>query len=435
MRRRNIRLVVLLGAISIVGIISVQTYFLVKAWNTKEKELNQSIVISLKTVAEKICRLNETVPPLENPVRQLSASYFVVDVNSPIDVNVLEYYLRSEFEHMNIKTDYEYAIYDCHTDRMVYGNYISADGSGGRMKSGSALPKYSEYLYYFGIRFPALKNAVAGDMTILFFFTFILSLSILFFVYAILVILRQKRLSEMQKDFINNMTHEFKTPISTVNISADVIMNPDIVKDPARLYKYGSIIKQENMRLDLLVAEVLQVARIEKRGLRLKKEAIDLNEFVKTVAATFREQLKPGGRLEISTDPQAGIIHADIIHLTNVFHNLFDNAIKFGPEIPEISISTSIKPEGNRWNRMFRKGTRTVCITLRDNGPGIDLRYRKRIFHKFFRVPSGPIQEAKGFGLGLYYVKIICLAHGWTIHLDPEPGTGACFIIEIPEQD
>jgi len=433
MRRSNIRLVVLLGAISIVGIISVQTYFLVKAWNTEEKELNQSIVVGLKTVAEKICRLNETVPPLENPVRQLSASYFVVDVNSPIDVNVLEYYLRNEFEHMNIRTDYEYAIYDCHTDSMVYGNYISVDGSVDGMKSGSTLPKYSQYLYYFGIRFPALKNAVAGDMTILFFFTFILSLSVVFFVYAIFVILRQKQLSEMQKDFINNMTHEFKTPISTVNISADVIMNPDIVKDPARLLKYGSIIKQENMRLDRLVAEVLQIARIEKKGLRLKKEAIDLNEFVRTVAGTFREQLRPGGTLEISTDPRADVIHADIMHLTNVFHNLLDNAVKFGAENPGIRISTYIKPSESRWSAVFGKSKKTICLAFSDNGPGINPKYRKRIFHKFFRIPSGPIQEAKGFGLGLYYVRIICLAHGWTIHLDPERADGACFIIEIPE--
>lgn len=433
MRRSNIRLVVLLGAISIVGIISVQTYFLVKAWNTEEKELNQSIVVGLKTVAEKICRLNETVPPLENPVRQLSASYFVVDVNSPIDVNVLEYYLRNEFEHMNIRTDYEYAIYDCHTDSMVYGNYISVDGSVDGMKSGSTLPKYSQYLYYFGIRFPALKNAVAGDMTILFFFTFILSLSVVFFVYAIFVILRQKQLSEMQKDFINNMTHEFKTPISTVNISADVIMNPDIVKDPARLLKYGSIIKQENMRLDRLVAEVLQIARIEKKGLRLKKEAIDLNEFIRTVAGTFREQLRPGGTLEISTDPRADVIHADIMHLTNVFHNLLDNAVKFGAENPGIRISTYIKPSGSRGSALFGKSKKTICLAFSDNGPGINPKYRKRIFHKFFRIPSGPIQEAKGFGLGLYYVRIICLAHGWTIHLDPERADGACFIIEIPE--
>ncbi|MDP4282722.1 MAG: HAMP domain-containing sensor histidine kinase [Bacteroidota bacterium] len=434
MRRHTIRLVVILGAISIVGIISVQTYFLIKAWNIREKELNQSIVISLKTVAEKICRLNQTVPPAGNPVRQLSSNYFVVDINSPIDVNVLEHYLKSTFEQMNIKTDYEYAIYDCHTDRMVYGNYISASGSGEKIKSGNTLPKYSEYLYYFGIRFPALRRTVAGDITILFFFTSILIISVIFFVYAILVILRQKRLSEMQKDFINNMTHEFKTPISTVNISADVITNPGILKDPERLFKYGSIIKQENMRLDLLVAEVLQIAHIEKNGFRLKKEAIDLNEFVRTVAGTFREQIRPGGVVEVTTDPEAITIYADIIHITNIFHNLFENAIKFGPENPEIRISTYRKTSSNIWNGIFRNGEKAVCIVFSDNGPGIDPKYRKRIFQKFFRIPSGNVHDVKGFGLGLYYVRNICQVHGWKISLNPDSGRGASFIIEIPEQ-
>jgi two-component system phosphate regulon sensor histidine kinase PhoR len=218
MRRQQVRFVVLLGAISIIGIITVQAYFLFQAWNIREKQLTQSLVIALKAVAEKISRLNQTALPYGNPVRQLTSNYFVVDVNTIIDANVLEHYLKNEFDRLNIKTDYEYAIYDCHTDRMVYGNFISATGSGEPARSGTELPKYHEYLYYFGIHFPALRSTIAGDMTIWFFFTSILVLSVIFFVYAIFVILQQKRFSELQKDFINNMTHEFKTPISSMKI-------------------------------------------------------------------------------------------------------------------------------------------------------------------------------------------------------------------------
>ncbi|MCX6282255.1 MAG: HAMP domain-containing sensor histidine kinase [Bacteroidetes bacterium] len=421
MRGYKLKFVVLLGAVSIVGIISVQTYFLVNAWNTKEKEMNQSIVIALKTVAEKICRLNQTAPPYGNPVRQLSSAYFVVDINSMIDANVLEYYLKTEFERLNIRTDYEYAIYDCHSDRMVYGSYISASGSGEKFKASENLPKYREYLYYFGIRFPALRNTVAGDMAILFFFTFILVLSVIFFVYAIFVILQQKQFSEMQKDFINNMTHEFKTPISTINLAADVILDPEIVKDPRRLDRYASLIKQENSRLDLLAGKVLQIVHIEKGGLQLKTETINLNELIKTVAGHFRTKLRPGSALELSLDPSVKGIQADIIHLTNIFHNLFDNAVKYGPENAEIRIST-------------RMENRTVLICFSDNGPGIDPKYHKRVFQKFFRVPSGNVHDVKGFGLGLHYVKIICRAHGWKIKLDTQEGSGARFTIEIPNQ-
>jgi len=421
MRRNNLRFVVLLGAVSIVGIITVQAYFLVKAWNIREKQLNQSLVIALKTVAEKMCRLNQTAPPFGNPVRQLSSNYFVVDVNSVIDANVLEYYLKTEFERLNISTDYEYAIYDCHTDRMVYGNYISVSGGGEKIKPSNSLPKYSEYLYYFGIRFPALRNTVAGDMTILFFFTSILILSVIFFAYAIFVIMQQKRLSEMQKDFINNMTHEFKTPISTINISVGVITHPDILEDPARLFKYGRFIRQENQRLNLLVEKVLQIARIEKGGFHLKKEQIDLNELIGTIAENFRANLGPGGAIEVSADPAAGKVYADVIHLTNIIHNLLDNAVKYGPENPLIRVRTE-------------KHRDRICIGVSDNGPGINPKYHKRVFHKFYRVPSGNVHDVKGFGLGLYYVKIICQAHGWDIRLQSEPGSGAAFIIEIPEK-
>jgi len=418
MRRQQVRLVVILGAISIIGIIAVQAYFLVKAWSIKEKQLNQSIIIALKGVAEKMSRLNQTVLPYGNPVRQLNSNYFVVDVNSVIDANVLEHYLKSEFERLNVKTDYEYAIYDCHTDRMVYGDYISASGSGEQAIAVPELPKYRDYLYYFGIRFPALRNTIAGDMTVLFFFTAILLLSIIFFVYALIVILQQKRYSELQKDFINNMTHEFKTPISTINISADILTQPGIINEPERLATYGRIIKNENQRLNLLVEKVLQVARFEKGGVLLKKEWLDLNLLIKTVVENFIANLKPESNLTVDADPSVGKVQADVLHLTNIIHNLLDNAVKYAGESPQIKVIT--KKEHNR-----------IQLIFADNGPGIDPKYRKRIFQKFFRVPSGNIHDVKGFGLGLYYVKIICRAHRWQVRLDDKATSGAVFIIEI----
>jgi two-component system, OmpR family, phosphate regulon sensor histidine kinase PhoR len=421
MRRQQVRFVVLLGAISIIGIITVQAYFLFQAWNIREKQLTQSLVIALKTVAERISLLNQTALPYGNPVRQLTSNYFVVDVNTVIDANVLEHYLRSEFDRLNIKTDYEYAIYDCHTDRMVYGDYITAAGSGGSAKPDKELPKYREYLYYFGIHFPALRSTIAEDMTIWFFFTSILVLSVIFFVYAIFVILQQKRFSELQKDFINNMTHEFKTPISSINISADIITRPEIIQDPQRLLTYGRIIKKENHRLNLLVEKVLQIARFEKGGIQLKKEWLDLNMLVQTVTGNFAASLNHDSLIETKLDPSVGKVLADVLHLTNIFYNIIDNAVKYAGEKPFIRVET-------------KKDQARVLIIIDDNGPGIDPKYRKRIFEKFFRIPSGNIHNVKGFGLGLYYVKIVCRAHQWNIRLDSESGKGAIFIIEIPNE-
>jgi two-component system, OmpR family, phosphate regulon sensor histidine kinase PhoR len=266
MRHKQIRFVVLLGAFAIIGIISIQVYFLQNVWNIKEKQFVQSVMIGLRDVAEQMSKYNQTALPNVNPVRQLSSNYFVVDINSVIDANILEFYLKAEFDKLNLQTDFEYAIYNCQTDKMEYGNYLTKSGTANPNVLTANLPKYDQYTYYFGVNFPLLRNNITGDMSLWFFFMGLLLVAIIFFVYAIFVILHQKRLSEMQKDFINNMTHEFKTPISSINISADVIMNPDIINDPARLFTYGSVIKQENNRLNQQVDKVLQIARIESQS-------------------------------------------------------------------------------------------------------------------------------------------------------------------------
>ena len=420
MRRQQVRLVVLLGAISVIGIISAQAYFLFEAWSTREKQLNQSISIALRTVAHKISGLNESVPSSQNPVRQMTSNYYVVDVNAEIDADVLEHYLKSEFERLNIHTDYEYAIYDCETDRMVYGDYIAGGDRQAEPVAGKNLPKYTGYLYYFGIHFPALRNTIAAEMTVFFFFSGVLLVLVVFFVYAIFVILQQKRFSEMQKDFINNMTHEFKTPLSSIAISAGIISDPVIVSQPERLAIYGNIISNEAGRLNLLVDKVLQVARFEKGGVHLRRERVELNQLIRTIAENFSAGQPNGCRIVVDTGEDTAEVSADLTHVTNILYNLIDNALKYAGEKAEIIISTG------RFNGR-------IVLSVSDNGPGIPEKFRARVFRKFYRLPSGDVHNVKGFGLGLYYVRNICRAHRWKISLSASPAGGACFEIEIPE--
>jgi len=421
MRQKQIRFVVLLGAFAIIGIISIQVYFLQNAWNIKEKQFVQSVLIGLRNVAEKMSKYNQTALPHANPVRQLSSNYYVVDINSVIDANVLEFYLKAEFDKLNLQTDFEYAIYNCQTDKMEYGNYLTKSGTSKPNVLTANLPKYNQYTYYFGVNFPLLRNTITGDMVIWFFFMGLLLVAIIFFVYAIFVILQQKRLSEMQKDFINNMTHEFKTPISSINISADVIMDPDIINDPARLYTYGSVIKQENNRLNQQVDKVLQIARIESQSFRLNMEQIDLNSLILKVAESCKANSNRQLVLDTKLSDSVGSIDADALHLSNIFHNLLDNASKYSGKEPIITIETS-------------RTDKSIVIRISDNGPGIDPEYQRRVFQKFYRIPTGNLHDVKGFGLGLYYVKTICDAHRWTIHLISELGKGATFVIEIPDK-
>ncbi|MBK7174656.1 MAG: HAMP domain-containing histidine kinase [Bacteroidales bacterium] len=421
MRFRHIRYVVLLGAFAIIGIIAIQGYFIKKEWTNKEKQFSQTVIIGLRNVASRIYAFNHTMPSTTNPVRQVSSNYFVVDLNSVIDANILEHYLKSEFSRLNIHTDFEYAIYNCNTDVMEYGNYFFYNGSVKEDAISVDLPKYQEYNYYFGVNFPLLDNTITGDMAIWFFMLGILGISVIFFAYSIFVILQQKRLSEMQRDFINNMTHEFKTPIASINISADVIINPDIVHEPSRLLTYGSIIKQEIGRLNDQVDKVLQIARIEKNGFHLKKEKFDLNVVILNVVENCRAQYKGDATINTLLVPGNVEVVGDQLHVTNIFYNLLDNAIKYAGPVPEVEILS--KTEGD-----------IIKVFISDNGPGISQEHQKKVFRKFYRVPTDNVHNVKGFGLGLFYVKSICEAHHWKIRLLPEQGKGAIFVLEIKNQ-
>ncbi|NQV02740.1 MAG: HAMP domain-containing histidine kinase [Bacteroidia bacterium] len=419
MKHNQVRFVILFGTIAIIAIFTIQIYWLLKAWNMNEKQVNESITIILNSVAHKMYIYNQTAPPHENPVNQLSSNYFVVNINNVIDANILEYYLKSEFARIGLDVDYEYAIYDCHNDKMVYGNYIPSQRGNKNISPSSNLPKYSEYLYYFGIRFLSIQNTVVSNMTIWLVLSAILLALILFFSYSILVIFRQKRFSELQKDFINNMTHEFKTPISSINISADVITQPSITEDPERLLTYGNIIKQENSRLNKLVDKVLQIARIEKTGFELKREEVALNEMIMPVVENCRSNSGKEFTVRTKLDAVVGEVYADPMHLTNIIYNLLDNASKYGGEGPVITIETYCE---NKY----------IILKVSDNGPGIPRSFQKKVFRKFFRIPTGNVHDIKGFGLGLYYVRNTCKAHGWKISLKSEPAKGCSFVISIP---
>ncbi|MBN2520822.1 MAG: hypothetical protein JXB17_09985, partial [Bacteroidales bacterium] len=203
MKQNNFRLIIILGAVAIIGIIIVQIYWMQKAWSTSQKQFNQTIQIALQNVANKIFKYNNIQPPIDNPVDQLSASYFVVNTNSEIDPNILEYYLISEFNLKNINIDFEYGIYNCNNDKMVYGNYISSEGETETTHFSKNLQKHSDYIYYFGVNFPTRKKFILSNISVWIVFSTILLVVIIFFTYSLFIIMQQKRLSEQQRDFIN----------------------------------------------------------------------------------------------------------------------------------------------------------------------------------------------------------------------------------------
>lgn len=420
MKTSTIRLIVVLATLCIVGITITQVYWVKRAFDIKEAEFERQVNTALINVAQQIFSLSNTPSPANNPVKQLSTNYFVVMVNGEIDASLLEFLLRTEFEKRNIKADFEYGIYDCTNEKMVYGNYVAMRDANGKTEPQKVLPKWSNQGYYFGVQFPNREAQILNQMGIWSFSSIVLLLVIVFFAYTLFVILKQKRLSEIQKDFINNMTHEFKTPIATIAVSAEVLKDPAIVHQPERLFNYTTIIENENKRLKQHVERVLQMAKLDKEDIELKKESVNLHEVIEEVAEGMRVPLQEKqGKLELLLEAGTSKLQADKHHLTNVIYNLVDNAIKYCKESPLITIRTKEEAKG-------------IGLEITDNGIGIKEENKKRIFQKFYRVPTGNVHDVKGFGLGLHYVKQIVEAHRGRITLESEVGKGCTFKVFIP---
>lgn len=420
MKSSSIRFIVILAVLCIVGITITQLYWVRRAFDLKEQEFERTVNAALFTVANQIFDINKTPSPAMNPVKQVSTNYFIVMVNGDVDASLLEFLLRSEFEKRNIKVDFEYGVYDCSSEKMRYGDYVPLQAAKDKKVTSKKLPAWNNYAYYFGVQFPNREAHLINQMGIWSFSSVVLLVVILFFGYTLFVILKQKRLSEIQKDFINNMTHEFKTPISTIAVSTEVLKDPNIIHQPERLLNYTTIIEKENTRLKQQVERVLQMARLDKEDIGLKKEIVDMHQIIqdaiKNTSAALHEK---HGSISCLLKASRHTVEADKLHLTNVLYNLIDNAIKYCKTSPQILIRTA-------------DGGRNLLLEIEDNGIGISDDNQKRVFQKFYRVPTGNVHDVKGFGIGLNYVKSIIESHKGNIKLKSELGQGSTFKISLP---
>lgn len=416
MNRNTIRLTILLGIVSIIGITAVQIYWMKRAFDLKEQQFRQTVMVALQNVANDISKLYK-LSSIENPVSQISSDYYVVNLRIPLDSDLLEHYLKEEFKKRQLQTDFEYGIYDCDTDRIIYGAFINANYESDESQP-KALPTTDKYLNYFGVRFPAKTSYLASKLDFWIISSFITLIVMAFFGYSMFVILRQKRLSEVQRDFINNMTHEFQTPISTIQVATDVLKNPKIFEQPERYKKYIQIIRQENLRLKNQVESVLNTARLTKGQIEMNIELQDLHALINEVTEGVQAEL--GEYLQIRLTAERSTIYSDKVHLMNVVRNLIDNAVKYSPKPPNILVETA-NVEGG------------IVLKVSDKGMGIAKEYQSKIFTKFYRVPTGNLHNVKGFGLGLNYVQQIVKSHKWKLDLQSELGKGTTFAITIPQ--
>jgi two-component system phosphate regulon sensor histidine kinase PhoR len=334
---------------------------------------------------------------------------------------MLDTLLKKQFAEEGISLPFEYGVRD-------NGNFVFA--SFNKDENFSKSKTYKVKLFpndtfqqdqILQVYFPEKKNYILKNLWSIFGSSFLLIAFVGgIFYYSVNSLLNQKKLSNIKNDFINNMTHELKTPVSTIALALEVIKDKDINKSPEKTERYLNIITEENRRLGTQIEKVLQIAKLEKGDLNLHFEPIDINEVLDQVVKNQGVQMEQNG-VKLNLDLQAAetIVSADRVHLTNIIFNLMDNAIKYSKEQPEISIATS-------------NTATALSITISDNGIGIPKDQLSKIFEKFYRVPKGDLHDVKGFGLGLSYVKNMVEMHKGSITVNSKIEEGTEFSINLP---
>lgn len=356
------------------------------------------------------------------------ANYDLVD---RIDRELLDKKINAEFANAQLDESLEYGVYDNRLKKFIIRNGRQLTELGSDTSRHTDLMHSSYRVSVFDRDTSSHGYIIAynprKDEVIFNSIWYNLGASLLFvgiilgcFIYTIYVILFQKKLSEMKTDFINNMTHEFKTPIATISLATDSIVSPKVSGDPEKVKRFAGIIKQENKRMNDQVEKVLQMAKLDKSKLNLNLSEVDLNDVISDAAIYISLQVEPrGGTVETELNADPAVVEGDMTHLSSLINNLLDNANKYSPDAPKIIVST----------RNVSKG---VEVTVKDHGLGMTREARKNIFDRFYRVHTGDRHDVKGFGLGLSYVKTITEVHNGTINVKSEPGKGSSFIVTFP---
>jgi two-component system phosphate regulon sensor histidine kinase PhoR len=345
------------------------------------------------------------------------------DIETKISVALIDTLLRQEFANKGIRIDYEFGVFSPDRNKIVLkktGNYpdeLLLKGFPFPLFSGSGIATRDFLLLYFPQQSKYNLQSLWGMMMVSLLLVLVI---IAAFSYSVFTIIRQRKLSELKNDFINNMTHEFKTPISTISLACQALSDKDIPRSNEMYADYINIIGDENHRLGEMAEKILQTAILEKGNLHLRPEAIDMHVLIADAIHKIAIQIEiRDGVITQSLKAEHPLIKADKVHLSNVIFNLLDNANKYSPRKPQIMVSTADAENG-------------IYISVSDKGMGISKANLKRIFEKLYRVPTGDVHNVKGFGLGLSYVKFIVEKHGGTISVESEPGKGSTFTMFLP---
>jgi two-component system, OmpR family, phosphate regulon sensor histidine kinase PhoR len=419
MRSSMLKWLVLSATLLIGLIVIVQLYWLTKVYSFEQKQFNTNVVKSLRGVFEDLSMNDNPAQSLEQLIHNPAADYYVFKADTIPEQDSLTHYIRKEFADFDVLTDVKLGAYSSTFNKYIYEEYIPTAASGFTITTATGLPVYSPDYDHILLYFPHRSKYILGEMNFWIISSVALFLALIGLAISLFYFYRQKFLAEVQKDFVNNFTHEFKTPLAVIKIASDVLAQHDISQRPERLKRYASIIQNQTTHLQNQVEKLLKSASAEVKKFPIDKELVKPAVLIEQALNKLQPLIEQKqAQVELKVDNYEEKIHADESHLELAIINILENALKYSYS-PHIIVET-----GKEESDFF--------ISIKDNGIGIEKKYLKNIFKKFYRVPTGNVHDVKGFGLGLNFVKRIIDGHDGKIRVNSLPGIGTEFRILIP---
>ena len=418
-------IIVLLITLSVVGILFIQMSWINNAIKLKHEEFQREVDNSLKDIREAIFskfiiyKTHIFIPNEESRQFYLQNNFTVEGYFSRDELRDI---VRKELQKNNIKQSFEFGVTN------IFKNYI-VQSEGYKMSDQitafrvELAPEDSyrarETLF---ITINEDKNLVIREMGWMIVASIVFTtIIVLAFTVTVRTLFTQKKLSEIKSDFINNMTHELKTPLATISLAIDALTNEKVIHDADKVRIYSAMIKEENKRMNKQVEKILQAARLEKEEIKLSLQRIDAHQVINKIADNLALQIQDKhGRIDLKLKATNPLVLADEVHFSNIIFNLLDNAMKYSDKAPIIEVQT------------LTHGNGMLSIMVKDNGIGMDKETQSRIFEKFYRAHTGNLHNVKGFGLGLSYVKALVEAQEGRIKVESTPGKGSTFTITLP---
>ncbi len=419
MRSSILKWLVLSATVLIGLIVIVQLYWLTKVYSFEQKQFNNNVVKSIRAVFEDLEMNDNPNQTLQQLIHNPADDYYMFKADTIPEQDSLTHYMRKEFSDFDVMTDVKLGAYSSSLKKYVYEDYIPTAASGFHITPALGLPVYSQDYDHILLYFPHRSQYILGEMNFWIISSVALFLALIGLAISLFYFYRQKFLAEVQKDFVNNFTHEFKTPLAVIRIASDVLAQNDITEKPDRLKRYSSIIQNQTTHLQNQVEKLLKSASAENKKFPIDKETVKPARLIEQALNKLQPLIEQKqARVDLKVENYETNIHADEGHLELAIINILENALKYS-NAPHIIVETG-KEESDYF------------ISIKDNGIGIEKKYIKNIFKKFYRVPTGNVHDVKGFGLGLNFVKRIVDGHDGRIRVKSLPGIGTEFRMLIP---